>query len=1009
MNLVRLSQICLAIGLSSFLTLCGVSFYLLDRLHKEQEQLASLLDIQREVGAISVGANAIALSGSDPKLYDAFVADARDVQTDLQSLADAFPDARNAVNAIDMMLSDLGPLASLSRKEYLDRLTEADADDQVADLAASNIASHGIALDASVNEALHQRQRQIADRAFWVAASFASVASLFLFVAAGSFVLIHQRIGGPLRTFARAIKAVDRGEPDVRAPDTANDEIGEVGRAFNALIERRSTAEEELERAASLLRIAGQMARFGGWRYDATKQKIEWSDETAIIHGERPGKQPSVKQGLNYYVEEDRPRIAKLFGDCIEDGEPFDDLFRIRNAEGDIVWVRSAGQPVFGGDGTIEGAHGAFQDVSDLVEARTEAERRDAELQDVISSIGDGFMVLDREWHFRYANTTALRLMGRAGDDVVGLNIWEEFPQAVGTDFDHYYNSVMETGQSQSFVAYFAPLETWFEVSAHATLEGLAVYFRDYTDEYERQGQLRLLQAATDRINDIILITEAEPLDGPNHPRIVYANAAFERRTGYMREEALAATPRILQGPETDRSELDRIRAALKTGKPVRAELVNYTKSGEPFWLELEISPVADETGWYTHWIAVQRDITHRKDIERQLREAQKMEAVGHLTGGVAHDFNNLLTVIMGNAELMSERASDPKLREMAEVTISAAERGSELTGRLLAFARRKPLNPKPTNMNQVLEAMQPLIRRTFPESTEIEFILDPELGIAEIDAGELDTALLNLFVNARDAIEDSGKLIIETANVVLDDDYAARHIEVEPGEHVMICVSDTGKGMDAETLRQVFEPFFTTKDVGKGSGLGLSMVFGFTKQSGGHIKIYSEPNEGTSVKLYFPRKSTSQETDVESSGQASLKGGTEHILVAEDDDLVREHLKHQLVSLGYRVSSAISGPEALDVMQAYDDISLLLTDIVMPGGMNGRELAEKAQLAQPSLKVLFTSGYTENAIVHQGRLDPGVALLSKPYTRLELATKVRRVLDEDRVEFTQHVVPPRE
>jgi len=1000
MSLVRISQICLAICLISFLTLFGVSFHFLDRLQKEQEQLAFLLKIQREVGAISVGADVIALSGADPELYDAFLAKARGVETDLQSLADEFPDARNAVKAIEMILTDLGPLASLSPTEYLDRLTAADADDQFADLAASNIASHGVALDNAVNEALQQRQEQIAGEAFWVAAGFASVASLFLFMALGSFVLIYQRVGGPLRALARAIKAVDQGEPDARAPDRANDEIGKVGRAFNALVERRRTGEEKLERTASLLRIAGQMARFGGWRYDVIKREVEWSDETAIIHGEAPGKQPSLEEGLNYYVEEDRPRIAKLFSACIEEGEPFDDIFRIRNAKGNVVWIRSAAQAVFGGDGTIKGAHGAFQDVSDLVMARSETERRDAELQDVISSIGDGFMILDREWHFRYANTTALRLMGRPGSDMVGLNVWEEFPEALGTAFEHYYNSVMETGQSQSFVAYFAPLESWFEVNAHATREGLAVYFRDYSDEYERQGQLRLLQAATDRINDIILITEAEPIDGPDHPRIVYANAAFERRTGYTREEALAATPRILQGPETDRSELDRIGAAMKAWKPVRSELVNYTKSGEPFWLELEISPVADKNGWYTHWIAVERDITDRKDIERQLREAQKMEAVGHLTGGVAHDFNNLLTVILGNAELIAERASDPKLREMAEVTKSAAERGAELTGRLLAFARRQPLNPKPTNMNQLIDAMQPLIRRTLPESTDIEFVLDTELGIAEIDAGELDTALLNLLVNARDAMEDGGTLTIETANVLLDDHYAARHIEVEPGEHVMICVSDTGEGMDPETLRQAIEPFFTTKDVGKGSGLGLSMVFGFTKQSGGHLKIYSEPNEGTSVKLYFPRLSTEQETDVKPSLEAPLKGGTEHILIAEDDDLVLEHLRSQLVSLGYRVSSATSGPEALEAMQAHDDIVLLLTDIVMPGGMNGRELAEKAQLAQPSLKVLFTSGYTENAIVHQGRLDSGVALLSKPYTRLELATKVRRVLDEDRGEF---------
>lgn len=1009
MSLVRLAQICLTLGLMSFLALLWVSFSLLDRLHKDQQQLAFLLQIQREVGAISVGADVIAISGADQKIYEAYVAQARQVQKDLQVLSSEFPDARNAVIAIDMLLSDLQSLTRRERAESRDRVSGTNPDEDFSYLAESNVASHGIALDGAVNEAVKQRQDQIADQALWVAASFATVASLFLFAAAGSIALIYWRIAGPLRAFTRAVKAVDKGLPDARAPDTAADEIGEVGRAFNTLIERRRSAEEELERSTSLLRIAGQMARFGGWRYDAINGKVEWSDQTAIIHGEPLGTQPSLEGGLSYYVEEDRPHIAKLFDDCIEEGKPFDGIFRIRNAKGDSVWVRSVGQAVFGGGGKINGAQGAFQDVSELVEARSEAERRDAELQDVISSIGDGFMIIDRDGCFRYTNETALDLMERAGRNLLGRNIWQEIPAIAGSEFEDQFTSVLETGQSRSFVANVPALKKWFEVSAHATREGMAVYFRDHTAEYERLSQLRLLQAATDRINDIILITEAEPIDGPDHPRIVYTNAAFERRTGYMREEALAATPRILQGPETDRSELDRIGAAMKAWKPVRAELVNYTKSGEPFWLDLEISPVADDTGRYTHWIAVERDITERKEIERQLRESQKMEAVGHLTGGVAHDFNNLLTVIMGNAELMSEMTSSPKIRQMAEVTMSAAERGAQLTGRLLAFARRKPLDPKPTDLNQLVESMQPLIRRTLPESTEIEFVLDPELGIAEIDDGELDTALLNLVVNARDAMEDGGKLTIETANVVLDDHYAARHIEVESGEHVMVCVSDTGKGMDPETLRQAFEPFFTTKDVGKGSGLGLSMVFGFTKQSGGHIKIYSEPNEGTSVKLYFPRLSTEEETDVKPTLEVPLKGGTEHILIAEDDDLVLQHLKNQLVSLGYRVSEAMSGPEALEVLQTHEDMDLLLTDIVMPGGMNGRELAEQAQSARPSLKVLFTSGYTENAIVHQGRLDPGVALLSKPYTRLELATKVRRVLDEDHAEFTQHAVPPRE
>ncbi len=397
-----------------------------------------------------------------------------------------------------------------------------------------------------------------------------------------------------------------------------------------------------------------------------------------------------------------------------------------------------------------------------------------------------------------------------------------------------------------------------------------------------------------------------------------------------------------------------------------------------------------------TEVTGIVQDITELRSLGSQLQQAQKLEAVGHLTGGVAHDFNNLLTIILGSAEQITEMTTDPKLRHMAETTMAAAERGAELTGRLLAFARRKPLDPKPTDLNQLIESMQGLIRRTLPESIELEFVLAPDLGIAEIDAGELDAALLNLVVNAHDAMEETGKLMIETANVALDRTYAARHAEVEPGEYVMICVSDTGSGMDPETVQRAFEPFFSTKEVGKGSGLGLSMVFGFTKQSGGHIKIYSEPGEGTLVKLYFPRVNSAQEIDSKPAIDVSVRGGTEHILIAEDDELVLEHLANQLVSLGYQVTTALSGPEALEAVQTRDDIDLLLTDVVMPGGMNGRELAEQALASRPSLKVLFTSGYTENALVHRGRLDPGVTQLSKPYTRREMATKLRRVLDDE-------------
>lgn len=425
-----------------------------------------------------------------------------------------------------------------------------------------------------------------------------------------------------------------------------------------------------------------------------------------------------------------------------------------------------------------------------------------------------------------------------------------------------------------------------------------------------------------------------------------------------------------------------------------RIEIEARAKSGREFPIELSITEAHDGSG--AAFVGFMRDISERIAMERRLRETQKLEAVGHLTGGIAHDFNNLLTVILGNAEILAESLTDPELKPLAEVTLSAAERGAELTNRLLAFARRQPLDPKPTNVNQLVGAMQGIVRRTLPESIVVEFNSDPDLGLIEIDASELDSALLNLVVNARDAMEGEGKLVIETANTRLGTDYALRYPEVVPGEYIMLCVTDTGTGMDAVTAGRAFEPFFTTKPFGKGSGLGLSMVFGFTKQSGGHIEICSEPGVGTKIKLYFPRLAIDQPAKAALPFEPQPQGGTENILIVEDNALVLSHLQRQLVLLGYRVKTAMSGPEAMAILEADDDVDLLLTDIVMPGGMNGTELADHARAFRPSLRVLFTSGYTENTIDRHGRLDPGVDLLRKPYSRLELSKKVREVLQRE-------------
>ncbi|RUT31352.1 PAS domain S-box protein [Arsenicitalea aurantiaca] len=390
------------------------------------------------------------------------------------------------------------------------------------------------------------------------------------------------------------------------------------------------------------------------------------------------------------------------------------------------------------------------------------------------------------------------------------------------------------------------------------------------------------------------------------------------------------------------------------------------------------------------------RDMSAQRESEEQLRQAQKMEAVGQLTGGVAHDFNNLLTVILGNAEsLVDTLSADTEARLHAELVMSAAERGAELTGRMLAFARRQPLDARSTDVTRLLGDLERLLRRTIGESFEIEFVHAAGLWPALVDPGQLESAIVNLCINARDAMGRSGRITIETANMHLDEGYSRQHSEVQPGQYVMIAVSDTGCGMSPETMARAFEPFFTTKPVGEGTGLGLSMIYGFIKQSGGHIMLYSELGVGTVVRLYLPRSqavaagATERRTD-------GAPMGNETVLVVEDEAMVRDHLTKQLDSLGYRCIPAQNAAVALALLRSPIPVDLMFTDLVMPGGMNGRELAEEARRLRPELKVLFSSGYAENALLHQGRLPRGAHLLQKPYRRQALAEKVRAVLDGD-------------
>jgi signal transduction histidine kinase len=468
--------------------------------------------------------------------------------------------------------------------------------------------------------------------------------------------------------------------------------------------------------------------------------------------------------------------------------------------------------------------------------------------------------------------------------------------------------------------------------------------------------------------------------------RVVYMNEEAERQLQRPRETLMGRVLWDQFAGIEDTPIYGEYHRARREGQPVSFEFFYPPMKA---WFAVRGFPHEQGLTAYFH------DITRRVETDERLRQSQKMDVIGQLTGGVAHDFNNLLTVILGHAEDLVEylAAAPPEVREEAAAILAAGERAAELTHRLLAFARRQPLRPRTTAVDELVAGMEGLMRRTLGENINIQIMATDDLWEAVVDPGELENALLNIAINARDAMPEGGRLTIETSNVVVDEAYAAEN-QIDPGAYIVLAVSDTGAGMSPETLSRVFDPFFTTKPQGKGSGLGLSMVYGFARQTGGHVKIYSEPGQGTTVRLYIPRAAADAVAEEPPPAPAVVPRGTERILVVEDDEPVRHHTVASLRALGYAVEACANGPEALTLLDAGASFDLLLTDVVLSDTMSGKAVAEAAGKRLPGLKILFMSGYTANAIVHHGRLDEGVMLLSKPFRRADLAQKVREAID---------------
>jgi PAS domain S-box-containing protein len=639
-----------------------------------------------------------------------------------------------------------------------------------------------------------------------------------------------------------------------------------------------------------------------------------------------------------------------------------------------------------------------------LEEKLQEKEKTEKALQDsekryrrLFESAKDGILILDADTgKVVDANPFLLQLLGYSYDALCGQYIWE-----LGVFKDIAASKdAFKTLQDNEYVRYDdLPLETLdgrpiaVEFVSNVYLvdnsKVIQCNIRDITAHKRVKAEHKRLMAAIEQVGESVVMTDAQGI-------IQFVNPAFERTTGYSRKEVVGQNPRILKSGEQDELFYRNLWDTISGGRTWAGRMVNKRKDGTLYTEESTISPVRDAANRIVNYVAVRRDITEDLRLAAQFQQAQKMEAVGLLASGVAHDYNNMLTVITCYTELALNKVdpSQPLYGELEHI-LDAAKRSAEITRQLLAFARKQTIIPVVLDLNQNVESMLKMLRRLIGEDIDLAWIPNEGLCPVKMDPVQLNQILANLCVNAKDVIDDCGKVTIETGYATFDEAYCAHNAGFVVGEYVLLAVSDDGCGMDKETVEHIFEPFFTSKEVGRGTGLGLSTVYGIVKQNNGFINVYSEPGKGTTFRIYFPRlPKESFVTQQEIAPEIPLSLG-ETILVVEDEPAIMEVEIMLLQELGYQVLAASTPGEAIrQVAEHASEIHLVITDVVMPE-MNGQVLAERLQACHPNMKILFMSGYTADVIAHRGVLDEGVNFIQKPFSMQDLAVKVREALKE--------------
>ncbi len=676
------------------------------------------------------------------------------------------------------------------------------------------------------------------------------------------------------------------------------------------------------------------------------------------------------------------------------------DTFSLENRffhkAGHVVWINltialerdEAGKPLY--------CIAIIEDISARKTAQQSSRQSEARMRALLDASQDEILLLSTDGTVRAVNKAAERRLTRrlAGTEPVGAALSQILPAELADVRMAMVQQVAKTTRlahvdwqigSRWFEFWFYPVQRSDE-----PVTEVAVYAREITRRKNAENELRRLYQAIQQSPASVVITD---LKG----NIVYVNPKFSEVTGYAHDEVIGKNPRVLKSGDTSTDVYQQLWATILNGQVWNGEFRNRKKDGTLFWELASIGPVKDEAGKIINFVGVKEDITERRAVEEQLRQSQKMQAIGQLTGGIAHDFNNLLTIILGNLQLLEQGvAGNVKLRGPLADALWAARRGGELTHRLLAFARLQPLRPVVVNLNTIVRGLTDLLRRTLGAAIEIREDLAADLDNVWIDAGEFERALVNLAVNARDAMPNGGALSLETRNTVLDEAYAEQHADVVPGKYAMLAISDTGTGIQPDVLSRIFDPFFTTKTVGRGTGLGLSMVYGFVKQSGGHINVYSDVGTGTTFRLFFPLAVTADGTAVAPPlEEISFSAEGKVALVVEDEDRLRAMAATILREVGFSVLEAGDGLDAVRQAETARAIDLLFTDMELPGRMNGAEVAERVEKRHPLIKCLYTSGYSPSLGTENNRLPANAVLLTKPYTKHELVRYLRSTFAE--------------